>query len=370
MPPRDFLSPKPIMSGLDPLEGHLAHVRHLVRPSGLESVLRDAHSYDAVTARALGARITPYIEQALNFFESSRSAAGRVRPVLQYYCYLNLAAACVCTYLPTTATSALKHHGASDMSWGVGKLLLTSKLLKTHHGAISAFHGILSDATLPVGPLTLKDLLVAIRMVGMELKQATGVAPLDLRLRQQIEVDRSDKHSIKGFSSITFTVTDPETEQVRSSVPFPLGRLYRAIPMLRKDYALSRRNPGERRWRSIKSWPESNLSQARDFHRQQSLKFMNIGGHEIVSGADAKYGWRFLPADSTPIMPTMSATLLLSFALASLCRYRPHLLDKVESSKVNLILEVYVNEVDSYAIPTFRNLLYGELVGIYRQEVI
>ena len=54
-------------------------------------------------------------------------------------------------------------------------------------------------------------------------------------------------------------------------------------------------------------------------------------------------------------MSSASASLLLSFTLASLARYRPHLVDSVEASKLNLVFEVFQNEADGFMIPMFRN---------------
>ncbi len=84
----------------------------------------------------------------------------------------------------------------------------------------------------------------------------------------------------------------------------------------------------------------------------------NFGGQFANASLVVEYMWRF--DRSSPILPTMTAGLLLSFALASLSRYRANVLDRVESSKVNLLCEVFSSESDGFMIPAFRNLLYAE----------
>lgn len=68
------------------------------------------------------------------------------------------------------------------------------------------------------------------------------------------------------------------------------------------------------------------------------------------------------PSPSAPILPTISASLLLSFVFSCLACYRAHLLGRVETSRVNLLCEVFANEADSFMLPSFRNLLHGESV--------
>jgi hypothetical protein len=123
----------------------------------------------------------------------------------------------------------------------LSKVGVLSKVVQVRPGTITVFHAVLSDGLLPQTPLTLKDLLVPIPMVSVELAHAFGIKPLGL---------------------------------------------------------------------------------------------------------------------------------LLAFALASLYRYRPNLLDSIESSKISLIFDVFLNEADGFLLPAFRNLIYGELLCLHRSRFI
>ena len=84
----------------------------------------------------------------------------------------------------------------------------------------------------------------------------------------------------------------------------------------------------------------------------------NFGGQQVNGNLSVEFMWRFERA--SPILPTLTAGLLLSFVLASLSRYRANIVNRVESSKVNLLCEVFSSEADGFMIPAFRNLLYAE----------
>lgn len=88
------------------------------------------------------------------------------------------------------------------------------------------------------------------------------------------------------------------------------------------------------------------------------MRLINFGGQEVDANGHVAFSWQV--NSGSPLIPTLSASLLLSFVLASLSRYRPNLLDHVETSKVNLLFDVYSSEADGFVIPAFRNLLYGQ----------
>ena len=105
------------------------------------------------------------------------------------------------------------------------------------------------------------------------------------------------------------------------------------------------------------------------------LKSANVGGHVTtgsqVPGATAPttwYAWPFAPR--VPIVPSLTACLMLSFALSSIWRYRPHLANAMQESRVNLLADVFVNESEGIFIPTFRNLLYREWLTVGPQEYL
>ena len=78
----------------------------------------------------------------------------------------------------------------------------------------------------------------------------------------------------------------------------------------------------------------------------------------IPNGLSIQYLWKYAPR--VPIYPTLSAGLILSFVLSSLFRYRPTLVRKLDNSGINLLVDVFLNEIDGLMIPAFRNLLYRE----------
>jgi hypothetical protein len=50
---------------------------------------------------------------------------------------------------------------------------------------------------------------------------------------------------------------------------------------------------------------------------------------------------------------------MLSYVLSSLCRYRAALLDKLDTSEISLVLEVFEGESDATMLPGLRHLFYG-----------
>src|SRR4029077_1267091 len=99
----------------------------------------------------------------------------------------------------------------------------------------------------------------------------------------------------------------------------------------------------QRKFWSKQSWTSGNKPRAEKFHHERCLRFLNFGGESVraggFTGIRSDYIWMVEP--DSPLIPTLTAGLLLSFVLASLSRYRANLLDRIESSQVNLICEVF-----------------------------
>ena len=98
--------------------------------------------------------------------------------------------------------------------------------------------------------------------------------------------------------------------------------------------------------------------QAWKTHKKNGIKLINFGGH-IGHGS---YAWQGV--SRMPLLPTLTSTMLISFTLSSIVRYRPNLLDAAMNSPMSLLLDTFVNEADQVFLPTLRNLLYRQELTI------
>ncbi len=348
---------------MDPVSAHVAHIRHLARPSALEPFLRTRHGFSLEASRRLAGEVAPFLEQALVFHDASRSAPLRVRSVFQYYAYLNLAVALVLIYQPT-GWQGFRKHGVEDTTRDLSRISLSSPVIRVRAGALTLFHSIISEGRLPAGDIALRDLFAPIPMVAAELEHAFDIRPLSLLVSGEVRLT-GDTPSQVAKSYFTFQLFDPRSEPAGDpgNAKFPLKRLYRAMPDLKTQYRAQQRKGHTRTFESMHSWTSGNKERADKFHEQMALRFVNFGGQEVdVLNQEVHYVWRLqLNSD---LFPTLTAGLLLSFVLASLSRYRASLLNRVESSKINLLFEVFTNEADGFLIPAMRNLLYAETIYV------
>jgi hypothetical protein len=345
---------------MDPVSAHVAHVRHLARQPALEPILVKNHGMNAKEARAAARQAVPFLEQALEFLEAAQAANPRVRSVLQYYGYLNLAVACVLVYRPPRWEQH-RSHGVEDLTRGVKSLKLGTRIVRTHRGAIGLFHSIISSGPLP-STLRLKDLVVPIHYLGAELEQF-GVAPHRLEVSGGITAQEPENRLVSSF---TFKVSDAHGNQADIATRFPAKRMGSAMPILRQLYAVGPRERTSRTYVSKQTWTEGNKARAERFHERNGLLLVNFGCQSVGIRGGVSREWRFRP--DTPLIPTLTAGLILSFVPASLARYRANLLSTVEDSRLNLLCEVFINEADGFMIPAFRNLLYGEAQYISRAD--
>lgn len=298
------------------------------------------------------------MDQALHFYEAATGANVRVRPVLQYYAYLNFAVAVVLVYKPP-GWEQYRRHGAEDLSRPLKKLSLSSPIVHVHQGAVPLFHSVLSGAPLPTTYLTLKDLLVAIPMVALELKQTFDVGPLAVKVTSGLEnIGDGDGQRVGAFCQLLLIDPNNPPHWNAGSNTLPVKRFCRAIPELAAGFRVAHKESHRVVLKSKQQWTVGNRARAERFREETMFRACNFGGQFANASLVVEYMWRF--DRSSPILPTMTAGLLLSFALASLSRYRANVLDRVESSKVNLLCEVFSSESDGFMIPAFRNLLYAE----------
>ena len=339
------------------LDAHLSHLRHLAKPKTAERILVKRFGFRASEARTAGRRIATYVDQALEFHKAGRSASPRVKPVLQYYAYLNLSVAVVLAYQPPNYDEH-RHHGVHDATHEIKKLELASPVVRLarKEGAIGLFHSVLADSPLPATRhLRLKELMVPIPMLEAELGVYYNVHAGTLHVTEQI-VD----HGEEPFASeVRFSWSPPPGVPVEPS-RFPRKKIEMAMPILARRYDYRVLQGGRFAYRSKQTWAR-NKAGRRDawaWHRECCFKVINFGSQIDVPGGASRYRWRYLPR--MPMLPTMTASLLLAFALASLFRYRPLLAKQLDDSELNVLIDVFINEADGFMIPTFRNLLFAE----------
>jgi hypothetical protein len=353
-----------ITTRMEPVAAHLAHLRHLARPSGLQKVLRDVHEYPARDAKRLAEQVAPFVEQALNFHEVSRQAVARVRPLLQYYSYLNFAVAAVLIFRPPSWQD-YKHHGAQDVARSLSRLTLASEIVRVRKGAISLFHSIVGGGPLPSRNLTFRELVVPLPMLAAELDEFFRVRPLKLVVTASIQPPAAG--DITHLANVYELKVHDEYEEHRRAgflKRFPSKRLNGMMPVLTTAFSRSDVSDAVRRYISTQTWTTGHRDRAVRSLEESGLQLVNFGGQLVDPEGSVQYFWRF---DSRcALIPTATAGLLLSFALSSIVRYRANLLDRVESSKANLICEIFTSEAEGFMIPIFRNLLHGRAAHMER----
>jgi hypothetical protein len=340
---------------------HLAHLKHLAKPATCELILRNRFNRPSGKARLEARLIAAHVARAVDFISASKSCGDRLQPLLQYYCYLNLAVAVVLAYRPPNHLG-YRRHGVTDLTGDLTQIDLASSVAQVTRGALTLFHSVVSDAPLPQGPLRLRTLLAAIPMLSAEMNDAFGLVPSVILVREGVELSASGTGR-QCFSHITFqiAVDGKQTEQPMLS----RATLEAAMPILRTAYSSVASNKGILNYRSRHSWDEASKSEAVEAHRKYMLKCINYGGHVVTERVHPQFGmYRWYFVKRSLMLPTSTASLLFASCLASLVRYRPALTEKLEGSRLNILRETFVNEADGYLIPMFRNLLFREELAI------
>ena len=167
---------------------------------------------------------------------------------------------------------------------------------------------------------------------------------------------------------MTFNCIDEEGKPANLRKSF----LERAAPELPQLFTVITETEDSLKYRSRSNWPDQPTAQA--WHSQKSFKAINYGGHTAHIGpglqfrVNIAYQWHGLKGK--PLLPTLTVTLLLAFALSSIARYRPSIALGVEDTSLSVLLETFIAEADSIVIPSMRNLLYREEVCIRFLEAI
>lgn len=343
------------MTGADPLDLHLAHIRHLSCPASLAGLLSERFNRTKKQAKADAAEISPFLDQGIGFLNAAKQSDPAVAPVLLYYAYLNLAVAVVRAYRPTN-WEQYKSHGAIDRTKALTRISLSSKLAKVQQGAIPLFHSVYSKAPLIQRDYSLRELVCSIPDLTAELGDVYSIKNQFLFVRGRIAP--LEEEGVKLLrSEITFEFLNQRVQR------FPTQRLHKAIPFLKTDYYVHSKRSRMRVYRSDQSWTPGNRERAQRRFDADVFLASNYGSRDFFNN-EVDHRWVVPPSE--PLLPTLTGSMLLLFSLSSLSRYRANVLRRVESSKLNLLMEVFRAEVDAIMLPALRNLLYCESVMIER----
>ncbi len=342
---------KSVSSTVSFLDAHIAHLRHLTNSGIANELLIKRFQFTAAQAKKTAKLVGAHIGQSLEFHHQSRAAPITIRPVLQYYSYLNLAVATILAYRPPNYNQ-YRQHGVEDCTHALSSLDLSSIVLRVKKGAVPLFHTIISDVPLKNERFRFGQLAAGFHMVSHELATQFG------KITQMIQVfDEVKKVSGSWYSEFSFTlVVDQQKAKIAPK------RLEDAMPLLATDYQIEPSSDEQIIYRSVAGW--SNQAEATRVHKTNGLKLINFGGHSFppLGQSRCEYAWRGV--FRVRLLPTITSLMLLAFTLASVARYRPALLHKALNSPINLIIDTFVQEADAIFIPTIRNLLYREELAI------
>ncbi len=338
---------------MPPLEAHIGRLRHLTNDKIAKDLLRDIHKSSAPQTRETSKIFSSHIAQALNFHSESKNAISSIRPVLQYYAYLNLSVAAILAYRPNNYNQ-YRRHGVEDKTYSLTKLELSSNVLTIKRGAVPLFHSIISDTSLYNKKFRLGQLAAGFQMCSHELKSSFGKTPQIYYVNDDVINVNNKWFSVYKF----FEYLDGARKKV------PQKRIETAMPMLETDYTCNSNTETHLEYTSKVGW--KTQEQANEVHRNNGIKFINFGGHQIRTDlggiSSSLYTWHGV--SRIQLLPTLTSTLLLSFSLASIVRYRPMLLDASMNSPILLIIDTFVSEADSIFMSSLCNLLYREEVAI------
>ena len=363
-----------------PLAGHVAHLRHLCKPRIVRDVLMSRHGFTKSDAGERQGLIATHIDQAISFHDSSQQVPFQIKPVLQYYAFLNFAVAVILCYRPNN-WNAYRSHGAEDTTRQLKSIEFKKGVVKVGRGAIGLFHEVISSAPLPAGRLSLQTLLSSITMLGHELSHYMQIGRWVVTIEDELQL-RPNGDKKEWFSSFHLKGHRQPSD---FSGEVPWNQVEDAMPILKSDFkCVNGGIPDEREYLSVQTWSEGNRERALKFHNKHALCLVNFGGQSIqASNHRSRVGsgleismipylhpvfmWNVVPR--VPVLPTLTGALLTSFVLSSVARYRPNLLAKLEGSKLHVLLDVFTREVDGFLIPAMRNLLHREMVYLQACEL-
>lgn len=339
------------------IECYLAGLRQLTVPEVAKGLLTNVHRYHGDDLDDRAALIAGHIGQALEFRRAASSAAPTIRPVLQYYCYLNLISTAALCYGNFGVITKIRRHGISDRTSDLPRIDLDSVLVYVDQGVFTQFHSIISTTKIEDHAYTLRALLSAIPLVQHELLNDFSIEQHVISFVPLVSEQSGD--ATRLVSSLQFRMNPAVVKKL------PAGHLALRIEEIlgdvRFDYTRvdSKADEAFVRYDSRQTWPKSERDTAFEFHQKACRRAVNWGGHEAdPSIGIPRYAWRSVV--DMPMIPTLSAGVMLSFAMASVARYRPWLLRELERSKYYLLWDTFLNEADGFMIPSIRNLVFAE----------
>ncbi len=342
-------------SYMNVVAAHTAHLRHLSRVGTARLVLQGRHGYTKVRARSSGDLLAAHVRQALAFLDDAGECSARSRPLLQYYGYLNLAVAVLLVYQPPKYEN-YRRHGLQDCTANLKTLQLGSQVVAVVDGAVTAFHSVISCRTLDKRRYRLRELLCSIPMLMFEMGDAFGVRMHTVEIIPRREIDGakdegSARHIRLGVQYNTTRASGYEPPRLSRR------RIERYNPLLTSAFQYVSGSPNLLRYQSTQQWKLDDTVASENAYRTMMRQLVNYGAQSVFQN-DRHYAMMY--TERGPLLPTLSAAMMLSFTLASVFRYRPHLVEKLQESRLNLLVDVFLEESAGFMVPAFRNLLYGE----------
>jgi len=325
-----------------------AHLRHWGKSEIAAKFLKDRFGLSDKQVEKWAPSVAAHVDQGLAFHAQSMNAPPRTRPVTLYYAHLNLAVGAILAYRPD-GFERYRRHGLEDLTWKLDELKLDSTVCEVKKGAVPLFHSILSSQPLQAKQrFRLVDLLVPCALVSTELEDFFSIQTHHISVGETIVTESVDKAD-RLRSQLSFECGPNERS---AGFAVPRLKIEEGIPLLRKEYSCDE-SRYRLTYRSNCTWSPKDQEKATLWHGKQGLKAVNYGGY-----SDATYGWTL--AEDVPLLPFLSASLMLLYALASVSRYRPILSAELERSPLNVAIEVFLAETDVMMMAAFRNLLYRE----------
>ena len=341
-----------VNSSLPPLDSHLSHIGSLAHSRIAREVLIDFHNLPEAHVRKYVQKFCSHISQALEFHYESKKASIKIRPVLQYYSFLNIAVAAIIAFKPHNFEQ-FGRHGVSDNTYSLASLKLSSKMVSVGRGAVPLFHSIYSDAPIAKKDFSLGQLLSGFHMVHHEIGKYFGKSSLTYFVNDSLVGAHDKWHSRFCFSNA-----------VGQSSQVSARKIEEAMPLIKSAYEIVSKTKDELIYNSKKIY--SSMTLAEKDHRANGIKIINFGGHSFKSingeQPNCVYAWNSL--SSYHFLPCLTSILLLSFSIASIARYRPILLESTINSPINVLFGTFVSEADAIFFSSVRNLLYREQLSV------
>ncbi len=345
----------------DPLT-YISIIWHLSRPKSLKPILISRHNLSNPEAKIIAAEASEYISQGISLYHDSLQSSKVSRPILQYYSYLNLATACILCHSPKTAKPNYRRHGVSDITHSLDTLELNSRVIKVSKGALSEFHNIFSQQSISGVKFRLIDLLLNIQILESHLRSSHKVSPQRLCISDSFysppPMHTFTKHKV-DFRLYTSRATNKYKR-------FPRAKIESCFPFLGTNYMLARSDNAGITYYSCKNY---SLDAQHDPPDEIYEISMCINDFARLLPEHMEIGTTWSISKYSQMIPCLTASMLLSFSLASIYRYRPMLSHKLPSSRLAVLLDSFIDESPFVMLPTFRSLLYREFLTVKRRTM-